>query len=116
MEDEYGGDNTFSIGNRRGTGIGLASAEKFAAQGAAVGLLGRTEAKLVAGRDAILRRHPDANVSLFVGDTADEQTVADSLIRMNTIAPLKKVLANAGIGDSVTHSRPRCRSIRRDHA
>ena len=81
-----------------GTGIGLASAEKFAAQGAAVGLLGRTEAKLVAGRDAILRRHPDAHVSLFVGDTADEQTVADSLIRMNTIAPLKKVLANAGIG------------------
>ena len=81
-----------------GTGIGLASAEKFAAQGAAVGLLGRTEAKLVAGRDAILRRHPDADVSLFVGDTADEQTVADSLIRMNTIAPLKKVLANAGIG------------------
>ena len=81
-----------------GTGIGLASAEKFAAQGAAVGLLGRTEAKLVAGRDAILRRHPDADVSLFVGDTADEQAVADSLIRMNTIAPLKKVLANAGIG------------------
>ena len=59
-----------------GTGIGLACAEKFAAQGAAVGLLGRTEAKLVAGRDAILRRHPDADVSLFVGDTADEQTVA----------------------------------------
>lgn len=81
-----------------GTGIGLASAEKFAAQGAAVGLLGRTEAKLVAGRDAILRRHPDADVSLFVGDTADEQAVADSLIRMNTIAPLTKVLANAGIG------------------
>ena len=53
----------------------------------------------MAGRDAILRSQPDANVSLFVGDTADEQTVAARLTQMNTIAPLKKVLANAGIGD-----------------
>ena len=56
-----------------GTGIGLASADKFATQGAAVGLLGRTERKLIAGRDAILRNQPNANISLFVGDTADEE-------------------------------------------
>ena len=81
-----------------GTGIGLACAEKFVAQGAAVGLLGRTESKLTAGRDAILRSQPDANVSLFIGDTADEETVARALTQMNHIAPLKKVLANAGVG------------------
>ena len=81
-----------------GTGIGLACAEKFVAQGAAVGLLGRTESKLTAGRDAILRSQPGASVSLFIGDTADEETVARALIQMNHIAPLKKALANAGVG------------------
>ena len=81
-----------------GTGIGLACADKFASQGAAVGLLGRTESKLTAGRDAILGLQPDANISLFVGDTADEKTVADALLQMNTVAPLNKVLANTGIG------------------
>ena len=81
-----------------GTGIGLASAEKFAAQGAAVGLLGRTEAKLVAGRDAILRRHPMLTFRSLsvIPQTSKRWLIAD---RMNTIAPLKKVLANAGIGD-----------------
>lgn len=81
-----------------GTGIGLACAEKFVAQGAAVGLLGRTEAKLLAGRAAILNLHPQANVSVFVGDTADEPMVSSALAQMNDVAPLKKVLANAGIG------------------
>ena len=81
-----------------GTGIGLASADKFATQGAAVGLLGRTERKLIAGRDAILRNQPNANISLFVGDTADEETVANALSQMNRLAPPKKVLANAGVG------------------
>ena len=81
-----------------GTGIGLASAQKFAAQGASVGLLGRTEAKLIAGREAILAANPQANVTIFIGDTADETRVATALATMNTLAPLKKVLANAGIG------------------
>ncbi len=81
-----------------GTGIGLACAAKFAAQGAAVGLLGRTESKLVDGRQAILDAQPEAKVEIFVGDTADEALVAEAVTRMNAVAPLKKVLANAGIG------------------
>jgi NAD(P)-dependent dehydrogenase (short-subunit alcohol dehydrogenase family) len=37
-------------------------------------------------------------VTIFVGDTADEAFVAQALKQMNAKAPLKKVLANAGIG------------------
>lgn len=81
-----------------GSGIGLACAAKFAQQGAVVGLLGRTEAKLQQGRDEILQQQADAQIEIFVGDTADEAVVAGALAQMNGLAPLKKVLANAGIG------------------
>ena len=59
-----------------GTGIGLACAAKFVEQGAAVGLLGRTESKLEQGKNTILSQHSDATVEIFVGDTADEDFVA----------------------------------------
>jgi NAD(P)-dependent dehydrogenase (short-subunit alcohol dehydrogenase family) len=81
-----------------GTGIGLACAAKFVEQGAAVGLLGRTESKLEQGKNTILSQHSDATVEIFVGDTADEDFVAHALTKMNAKAPLKKVLANAGVG------------------
>jgi NAD(P)-dependent dehydrogenase (short-subunit alcohol dehydrogenase family) len=81
-----------------GSGIGLACAAEFLGQGATVGLLGRTESKLREGADSLLRLYPGASVELFVGDTADEGLVADALSQMDAIAPLKKVLANAGIG------------------
>jgi NAD(P)-dependent dehydrogenase (short-subunit alcohol dehydrogenase family) len=81
-----------------GTGIGLACAAKFVEHGAIVGLLGRTESKLEQGKKAILEQQPNASVDVFVGDTADEALVAQALKQMNAKAPLKKVLANAGIG------------------
>jgi len=81
-----------------GTGIGLACAAKFVEHGATVGLLGRTESKLEQGKQAILEQLPNGSVTIFVGDTADEAFVAQALKQMNAKAPLKKVLANAGIG------------------
>ena len=81
-----------------GTGIGLACAAKFVEHGATVGLLGRTESKLEQGKRAILEQLPNGSVTIFVGDTADEAFVAQALKQMNAKAPLKKVLANAGIG------------------
>lgn len=81
-----------------GTGIGLACAAKFVEHGATVGLLGRTESKLEQGKQAILEQLPNGSVTTFVGDTADEVFVAQALKQMNAKAPLKKVLANAGIG------------------
>jgi NAD(P)-dependent dehydrogenase (short-subunit alcohol dehydrogenase family) len=81
-----------------GTGIGLACAAKFVEHGATVGLLGRTESKLEQGKQAILEQLPNGSVTTFVGDTADEAFVAQALKQMNAKAPLKKVLANAGIG------------------
>ena len=81
-----------------GTGIGLACAAKFVEHGATVGLLGRTESKLEQGKQAILEQLPNGSVTTFVGDTADEVFVAQALKQMNAKAPLKKILANAGIG------------------
>lgn len=81
-----------------GTGIGLACAAKFVEHGATVGLLGRTESKLEQGKQAILEQLPNGSVTTFVGDTTDEAFVAQALKQMNAKAPLKKVLANAGIG------------------
>lgn len=81
-----------------GSGIGLACAAKFVQQGAAVGLMGRTEDKLQAAKNSLLAEHPTATVKLFVGDTADEAAVCAALAQMNSTAPLQKVVANAGIG------------------
>ena len=81
-----------------GSGIGLACARQFVQQGAAIGLMGRTETKLLEAEATILNEYPQATVKLFVGDTADEASVSAALKQLDTVAPLTKVVANAGVG------------------
>ena len=82
-----------------GSGIGLACARQFQQQGAAIGLMGRTETKLLEAEATILNEYPSqATVKLFVGDTADEASVSAALKQLDTVAPLTKVVANAGVG------------------
>ena len=44
-----------------GSGIGLACARQFVQQGAAIGLMGRTETKLLEAEATILNEYPPGN-------------------------------------------------------
>jgi NAD(P)-dependent dehydrogenase (short-subunit alcohol dehydrogenase family) len=54
-----------------GGGFGKACALLLARDGAAVTLMGRTQATLEASRDLILGEAPEAKVAIFVGDSTD---------------------------------------------
>ena len=56
-------------------GIGGASAEWLARDGAAVMIMGRTESSLAAQKARIEAVVPDAKVDYFVGDAVDERTI-----------------------------------------
>lgn len=62
-----------------GSGIGLASAIALARDGAAVTLMGRTEDKLSAGRQAIRTAVGDAQIQIHAGDVTNEADVADAV-------------------------------------
>jgi NAD(P)-dependent dehydrogenase (short-subunit alcohol dehydrogenase family) len=63
-----------------GGGIGGASAAWLARDGAAVTIMGRTEATLSAKREQILAATgPDAQVDTFVGDALDPQALSQAL-------------------------------------
>lgn len=65
-----------------GGGIGGASATWLARDGAAVMIMGRTEATLVAKRDQISAAvGPDAEVHAFVGDALDPSALSEALAR-----------------------------------
>ena len=59
-----------------GSGIGLATATRFASLGAAVTICGRTEERLAAGRDAILEQVHGASVTTVVADVTIEDQIA----------------------------------------
>ena len=59
-----------------GSGIGLATATRFASLGAAVTICGRTEERLAAGRAAILEKVPGASVTTVVADVTVEDQIA----------------------------------------
>ncbi len=76
-----------------GSGIGLACAEAFVADGAHVTLVGRTESRLAAACANL-----GAAASYVVADTADEQAIAAAIGAANSAAPLTIAVANAGTG------------------
>ena len=78
-----------------GSGIGLACAEAFVADGARVTLCGRTQARLQAACDQL----GDA-AAYAVADTADEEAVAKAIADANAAAPLTIAVANAGTGSA----------------
>lgn len=79
-----------------GSGIGKASAESFAAEGAIVGLLGRTEDELQAVAEGIRAAGGVAHV--LVADVSDEGAMRAAVERLvDTAGRLDVVFANAGI-------------------
>jgi NAD(P)-dependent dehydrogenase (short-subunit alcohol dehydrogenase family) len=79
-----------------GSGIGLATARAFAADGAAVTLIGRDGDKLARAAGEF----PDGgDVWWAVADVADEEAIAAAIDAANARRPLTIAVANAGTGD-----------------
>jgi NAD(P)-dependent dehydrogenase (short-subunit alcohol dehydrogenase family) len=79
-----------------GSGIGLAAAQAFAADGAAVTLVGRSEEKLAAAREQFA---DGTQVWTVSADVADEESLGAAITAANERAPLTIAVANAGTGD-----------------
>jgi 3-oxoacyl-[acyl-carrier protein] reductase len=87
-----------------GTGIGLATAEAFAADGDRVVLLGRREDVLRKAADGLNERHGPATASWYAADLADPEQVEaarEFIVRDDT--PVDVLVANAGGNASVPH-------------
>ena len=79
-----------------GSGIGLACARAFAADGAVVSLMGRNLEKL----EAAAAGFPEGSqVQVFAGDVASSGDVERITQAADDISPLNIVVANAGTGD-----------------
>jgi 3-oxoacyl-[acyl-carrier protein] reductase len=90
MELHLGGKSVLITGGSKG--IGLACAEGFAAEGCNLHLASRTEADLVAARDAIISRH-DVEVTIHALDLSDSTNV-DTLA--DRCADIDILVNNAG--------------------
>jgi NAD(P)-dependent dehydrogenase (short-subunit alcohol dehydrogenase family) len=79
-----------------GSGIGLATAKTFAADGAAVTIVGRDAAKL----ERALGEFPEGtSVEAIAADVADEDAIGGAVERADQRLPLTVAVANAGTGD-----------------
>jgi NAD(P)-dependent dehydrogenase (short-subunit alcohol dehydrogenase family) len=82
-----------------GSGIGLACARALAADGAAVTLMGRDEARLRQAVDALEPVSTGAPVGFVVGDVGDEDDVAAAVATASApLGGLHLAVANAGTG------------------
>lgn len=79
-----------------GSGIGLACARAFLADGARVTIMGRSREKL----DTALESLSDAggSVTAHAGDVGREEEVLEAIESANATAPLTMAVANAGTG------------------
>ncbi len=81
-----------------GSGIGLACAETFAREGAAVLLFGRSQQRLDDGAQQLRAAVDGAQVFTCAGDVSVEADLVDAVNTINTVAPLRVAVANAGMG------------------
>ena len=86
-------ENQHALITGGGSGIGLACARAFAADGARVTLVGRTEARLAEAAQTI-----GEQASYIVADIADETSIESAIAAAATTAPLTIAVANAGTG------------------
>lgn len=86
-----------------GSGIGLAVAERLAADGAVVTICGRSADRLVAAEASVLERHPGARIGHVTADVTDEAAVV-AAVRFATERAeghLGAVVASAGGSESI---------------
>jgi 3-oxoacyl-[acyl-carrier protein] reductase len=80
-------------------GIGLAIAEACLAEGAKVGLTGRTKDVLERSRLRLANRYGEGNVTSFVGDMRDSEVIEAAIVHTEqTLGPLWGTVANVGLG------------------
>ena len=78
-----------------GSGIGLACAKAFVADGAMVTIMGRDEARLATALETL---EPLGPARAFPGDAGREEDVAALVADANAAAPVTIAVANAGTG------------------
>jgi NAD(P)-dependent dehydrogenase (short-subunit alcohol dehydrogenase family) len=94
LTDKLSGQHAFVTGG--GSGIGLACARAFLADGARVTIMGRSLDKLERARESLATFGP---VDVHAGDVGSEDQVRDAVAAANAAAPLTIAVANAGTGD-----------------
>ncbi len=87
------GQHAFVTGG--GSGIGLACAAAFGAEGATVTIIGRNEEKLAA---AVAEQLSGMDAAYLVCDVGDEAAVESAVRSANERKPLTIAVANAGVG------------------
>lgn len=93
MTEKLAGQHAFITGG--GSGIGLACARAFLADGARVTLMGRSGARL---DEALETLAPLGEAHGFAGDVGQETDVQRAVAEANERAPLTIAVANAGTG------------------
>lgn len=81
-----------------GSGIGLACAKAFAADGANVLIMGRTEERLTAAADELRSIADAGTISIFAGDAGSEEAVSEAVEKATVAGSLDIAVANAGTG------------------
>lgn len=81
-----------------GSGIGLACARAFAADGANVTIMGRTKEKLAAAAEELAAIEGAGQVQIIPGSVSSEEDVAAAVEKAAIGGSLDIVVANAGIG------------------
>jgi NAD(P)-dependent dehydrogenase (short-subunit alcohol dehydrogenase family) len=94
MTESLAGQHALVTGG--GSGIGLAAARAFAADGAAVTLVGRSAEKLEAAANGF---PAGSEVWWSAADVADETAIAEAIEAANERQRLTIAVANAGTGD-----------------
>lgn len=85
-----------------GSGIGLACAARFARDGAAVTICGRTEEKLEAAAEEIRAAAPEATVAWIVADVVDEGQVQAAVAKAaEPTGRVDVVVASAGGSETI---------------
>ena len=88
--------NAFITGG--GTGIGLACAKAFAADGANVLIMGRSEEKLEKAAIELQGVPGAGTINIFAGSVADEKDVEAAVVIASVGGSLDIAVANAGTG------------------
>lgn len=81
-----------------GSGIGLAVAKRFAADGIAVAIVGRDGVRLAQARDELHGAQPAVRIASYEADVADESQINKAIARAGReLGPVTILVNNAGV-------------------